>query len=235
MVSLSQSSPRSSNRILAALPESAYQRLEPHLTTISVSRSEVLYEVSEKIQTVYFPNSALVSLVSILLNGATTEIGLIGGTGVVGLPAILSNGYSQHRAVVQIADSVTKISATALKREFDRGEELQRLLLNFAQIRIDQTSQIAVCNRHHIIEERLARWLLMVRDLTQSNELPLTQEFLSTMLGVRRSGVTVSAGTLQQAGMIRYSRGKITIIDAEQLEDTACECYDLFRDNFGRS
>ena len=231
---MSQGFSRPNNFLLAALPNAEYQRLEPYLTTISVPRGQVLYEASEMIETVYFPNDALISLVSILIDGSTTEIGLIGGTGVVGLAAILSNGYSQHRAVVQIPDSVTKISASVLKREFDRGEELQRLLLNFAQIRIDQTAQLAACNRHHIIEERLARWLMMVRELIQSDELPLTQEFLSSMLGVRRSGVTVSAGILQQAGMISYSRGRITVLDAERLEETACECYELFRDNFDR-
>ena len=227
------SSPK--NSLLAALPNTEYQRLEPYLTTISVSSGTVLYEASEEIETVYFPHKALISLVSILMNGSTTEIGLIGSTGIVGLPAILSNSYSNHRAIVQVANSVTRISATVLKREFDRGEELQRLLLNFAQIRIDQTAQIAACNRHHIIEERLARWLLMVRDLTQSDELPLTQEFLSNMLGVRRSGVTVSAGILQRAGLIRYFRGDITILDAERLKQTTCECYELFRDNFNRT
>ena len=228
---MSQKPSRSANRILAALPEDEYQRLEPYLNSVSLTAGTILYEASDTIKTVYFPKTALISLVSILANGATTEIGLIGGTGIIGLPAILSNGYSIHRAIVQVSNSATKISASVLKQEFDRGGELQRLLLDYTQTRINQVAQLAVCNRHHIIEERLARWLLIVSDLIQSNELPLTQEFLGNMLGVRRSGVTVSAGTLQQAGMIRYSRGKITIINREELENTACECYDLFRAN----
>jgi CRP-like cAMP-binding protein len=231
---MSQEPSLTSNRLLTALPEDEYQRLEPYLTSISLAAGTILYEASDRIKTVYFPNSALISLVYILANGATTEIGLIGGTGMIGLPAILSNGYSNHRAIVQVAGSAIKVSAAILKQEFDRGEKLQRLLLDYAQTRIDQVAQLAVCNRHHIIEERLARWLLMVSDLTQSNELLLTQELLGDMLGVRRSGVTVSAGTLQQAGMIRYSRGKIIILNREELEQTACECYELFRDNFYR-
>ena len=226
---MSQEPSPTGNRLLAALPEDEYQRLEPDLTSVSLDAGTILYEASDRVETVYFPNTALISLVSILANGATTEIGLIGGTGIVGLPAILSNGYSHHRAIVQVADSATKITASVVKREFDRGGKLQRLLLDYAQTRINQVAQLAVCNRHHTIEERLARWLLTVSDLTQSNQLPLTQEFLGDMLGVRRSGVTVSAGTLQQAGMIRYSRGKITILDREELENTTCECYELFR------
>ena len=226
---MSQELSLTSNRLLTALPEDEYQRLEPHLTSVSLDAGTILYEASDRVETVYFPNTALISLVSILANGATTEIGLIGGTGIVGLPAILSNGYSNHRAIVQVADSATKIPASVLKQEFDRGGKLQRLLLDYAQTRINQVAQLAVCNRHHTIEERLARWLLTVSDLTKSDELPLTQEFLGNMLGVRRSGVTVSAGTLQQAGMIRYSRGKITILDREELENTTCECYELFR------
>lgn len=230
---MSQNCSRSSS-LLAALPKIEYQRLEPYLIPISLSRGLILYEASDIVKTVYFPHTALVSLVTTLVDGSTTEIGLINSTGIVGLSAIISNGYSNHRAIVQIPDSGTKIAASVLKQEFDRGGELQRLLLNFAQLRIDQTAQLAVCNRHHIIEERLARWLLTVSDLTQSDELPLTQEFLGQMLGVRRSGVTVSAGILQQAGLIRYNRGKITILNREELEETACECYDLFRDNFSR-
>lgn len=151
---------------------------------------------------------------------------------MIGLPVVLSDGYSKNCAIVQVSNSCQKISARILKQEFDRGGELQRVLLNYAQTRLDEVSQLAVCNRHHTIEERLARWLLTVQDLTQARELPLTQEFISNMLGVRRSGVNLAAGILQQAGMIRYSRGKIIILDRETLEDTACECYQLFHNNY---
>ncbi len=134
--------------------------------------------------------------------------------------------------MVQIPGDVTKISAQVVKNEFDRGEELQRLLLRYTETRLKEVSQLAVCNRNHTIEERLARWLLMVQDLIESKELALTQEFIGNMLGVRRSGVTLTAGTLQRAGMIRYARGKITILDREALENTACECYQVFHRNY---
>ncbi len=224
----------SANRLLAALPEVEYQRLEPHLTSVSLPIGKVFYEASERIETVYFPKKALISLVSTLSNGSTTEISLVGGTGMIGLPVIFGNNYSHSRAIVQMADGAMKISALVLKREFDRGGELQKRLLIYADTRLKEVAQLAVCNRHHTIEERLARWLLTVRDLTQSNELPLTQEFIGDMLGVRRSGVTIAAGTLQKAGLIRYSRGTINILDNQALEDSACECYQLFHDNFYR-
>jgi CRP-like cAMP-binding protein len=232
--SLIQDHSRSANRLLAALPENEYRRLEPYLTFETISVGTIFYEASEKIETVYFPNSALISLVNTLNNGTTTEIGIIGGTGMVGLPVVLGDGYSQQQAIVQIADGTVKISARILKREFDRGGKLQKILLNYVQTRLNEVAQLAVCNRHHTIEERLARWLLTVQDLTQINELPLTQEFIGHMLGCRRSGVTIAAGTLQKAGLISYARGKINILDRQSLENAACECYKLFYNNFYR-
>lgn len=220
------------NRLLSTLPETEYERLKPHLTTVDLPLGKVLYEAFEEIDTVYFPHSCLISLVSILENGATTEVGLIGRTGMVGLPVVLGSGLGNHRAIIQVAGEVRKISAVVLKQEFYRGEELQKVLLRYVETRLIETAQLAVCNCHHTIEERLARWLLMVQDLLQSNELPLTQQFLSHMLGVRRSSVTVSAGILQQAGLIRYSRGRIAILDRQGLEYTTCECYEVFRQQF---
>lgn len=231
---MTQDHSRSANRLLAALPEDEYNRLKPHLVYESVTVGTVFYEASEKIETVYFPNRALISLVNTLSNGATTEIGIIGGTEMIGLPVILDDGYSSQRAIVQVADGTFKISAKILKQEFDRGGKLQQILLKYAHTRLSEISQIAVCNRHHTIEERLARWLLTVQDLTQSDKLPLTQEFIGNMLGCRRSGVTISAGILQQAGLITYARGKITILNRNALEATACECYQLFYNNFYR-
>ena len=231
---MSQDKSRSANRLLSSLPEAEYQRLEPYLTFEKCSSGDLFFEASEEIKTIYFPQTALISLVLTLEDGATTEISLVGGTGVVGLPVILGSGYSSFQAVVQVPDGITKISARILKQEFDRGGELQRLLLRYTEDRLKETAQLAVCNRHHAIEERLARWLLIVSDLTQSEQLPLTQEFISNMLGCRRAGVSIAAGTLQQAGMIRYSRGRITILNREALENTCCECYQLFHDNFYR-
>ena len=232
---MSQDRSRSANRLLASLPESEYLRLEPYLTRVSLAVGTVFYETSETIETVYFPNTALISLVSILKNGATTEISLVGGTGMVGLAAILGDGISPNRAIVQVADSAMKISALALKQEFERGGMLQQNLLNYTANRLNETAQLAVCNCHHTIEERLARWLLIARDLTQSNKLPLTREFISKMLGVNRSKVTIAAGIFQQAGIIRNDRGTIAITDSEALKNVACECYQLYHDNFYRS
>lgn len=222
------------NRLLTALPEIEYRRLEPYLSFVSLSIGEICYEASEKIDTVYFPDNALISLVSTLSDGSTTEVSLVGCTGMVGLPVILGSGYSQHRAVVQVPGISAKISALILKKEFEKGGELQRLLLGYVENRLNEVAQLSICNRHHNIEERMARWLLMVQDLIQSDELPLTQEFIGQMLGVRRPGVTLTAGDFQRSGLIRYSRGKITILDREALEEVACECYQLFHKHFCR-
>ncbi len=213
------------NQILAALPKSEYQRLAPYLTPVDLASGILLYEPQEEIDTVYFPISALISIVSTLENGTTTEIGLIGRNGILGLPVILGSGRSSNNIVVQVAGMAIKLSAGILKKEFERGGMLQKLLLSYTEARLIQVSQQAVCNHHHSIEERLVRWLLTVADLIESNEFSLTQEFIANMLGVRRSGVTVAAGILQSAGMIRYSRGRIKILDREALENTSCECY----------
>lgn len=222
----------SANRLLAALSEESYQRLEPYLTSVKLSSGTVLYHANQKIETVYFPNNALISLVNTLKNGSTTEIGIIGGTGMVGLPVVLGSGYSKQLAIVQVPNGAIKISALILKQEFDRGEELQESIHRYIETRLDEVSQLAVCNRHHTIEERLSRWLLTVQDLIQADQLPLTQEFLGNMLGVQRTGVTLAARTLQNAGLIRYSRGRISILDRAALEDAACECYQLYHNNF---
>ncbi|HEY9768868.1 MAG TPA: Crp/Fnr family transcriptional regulator [Coleofasciculaceae cyanobacterium] len=226
---MSQIVSRSLNHFLAALPEAEYQRLKPHLTSVSLAAETILYETSQRMETVYFPKNAVFSSSFKLSNGSTVEIGLIGATGMIGLPAIFGNNYSCSQVLVLVADSAMKISARVLKREFERGGELQRLLLTYADTRLKEVAQLAACNRHHIIEERLARWLLMVQDLSQSDELPLTQELISNIIGVRRSTVTLAAGILQQKRCICYSRGKITILNREALEDNACECYQLLR------
>lgn len=235
MIILSQDHSPSANRLLSSLPQAEYERLEPHLTCVSLPQGTVLYQASAKIETVYFPHTLLISLVNTLSNGATTEVSLVGGTGFVGLPAILGKDSSNNRAMVQISDSAMKISAKILQQEFERGGELQKILLRYTQTRLEEITQLAVCNAHHTIEERLARWLLITSDLTQSEVLPLTQEFLGNMLGVRRSGVTISAQILQNAGIINYRRGRITILNREALENTSCECYELFHNNFYRS
>lgn len=222
------------NKILAALPEEEYQHIAPHLKPIELISGQILSEPEEPIEKIYFPESAMISLVSIMMDGSTTEIGLIGNEGAIGLPAILGGKSTTSRSIVQISGLALQISADIIRQEFLRGKKLQQILLLYVQALFTQVSQSAACNRQHNIEERLARWLLSVHDCILQDELPLTQEFIANMLGTRRSGVTVAAGILQQAGMISYSRGKIKILKQEALEETACECYRLVQNEFVR-
>ncbi len=223
------------NQLLLALPESEFQRLAPHLEEVSLSLGQVLYEAGEKIKHVYFPNRAMVSLIAVLEDGSTTEVGMVGSNGVVGCPAFLGGDCTTTtRTVTQVAGSAMKIDAKIIKREFQRGGILQRRLLLYIQALLTQISQTAACNRHHSLEARLARWLLTAQDHTDSETLQMTQEFISELLGTRRSGVTVAARMLQQAGIIRYSRGRITILDRHALEGTACECYGFIKKEFER-
>lgn len=231
---MSETPSKPTNQLLAALPDAEYQRLAPYLEKVSLYRGKILYEPYEVIKYVYFPNRAMISLVSIMEDGATTEIGLIGNEGMVGISVILGGEFSPTQAIVQIEDGAMKLSSEILKREFQRGETLQKLLLLYTQALFTQVSQSAACNRQHIIEKRLARWILSVQDCVLSDELPLTQEFIAQMLGTRRSGVTVAANTLQQAGMIRYNRGRIKVVNQALLESTACECYRLVQNEFIR-
>ncbi len=222
------------NQLLKALPSEEYQRLVPHLENIYLIGGEVLCEPGETMTEVYFPTLAMISLVSIMENGSTTEIGLVGKEGMVGLPVFLGGISTISRAIVQIEGTAIKLNANVLKNEFNRGGELQRLLLLYTQALFTQASQNAACNRQHHIEQRLARWLLTTQDCIMKDELHLTQEFISQMLGTRRSGVTVAAGALQKAGMIRYTRGKISILNREALQATACECYRAIKNEYTR-
>ncbi|MBW4536946.1 MAG: Crp/Fnr family transcriptional regulator [Pleurocapsa minor HA4230-MV1] len=222
------------NQILAALPPAEYRRLASHLKQVNLISGEILLEPNEPIRKIYFPQRAMISLVSIMVDGSTTEIGLIGNEGMIGLTAILGGYSTTSRTIVQISGSALEVPAEVVLEEFQRGEKLQKLLLLYTQALLTQVSQSAACNRQHNIEERLARWLLSVQDCILKDELPLTQEFIANMLGTRRSGVTVAAGILQQAGIIRYSRGKITILSQQALEETACECYHLVQNEFIR-
>ena len=222
------------NQLLAALPPEEYQSLIPHLENVYLTAGEVLCEPGEVMTEVYFPVLGMISLVSIMENGSTTEIGLVGKEGMVGLPVFLGGISTTSRAIVQIEGTAIKLNAKVLKNEFKKGGELQRLLLLYAQALFTQASQNAACNRQHNIEQRLARWLLTTQDCIMRDELHLTQEFISQMLGTRRSGVTVAAGSLQKAGIIRYTRGKISILNREALQATACECYRAIANEYAR-
>lgn len=224
----------SANQLLMALPSGEYERLIPYLEPVSLILGQTLYEPKELIKEVYFPLEAMISLVSIMKDGSTTEIGLVGNEGMIGLPTFLGGDIATNRAIVQVEGKALKMDAHLLKSEFERGKQLQLKLLLYTQARLTQISQIAACKSHHLIEERLARWLLSVHDCVNKSELPLTQKFISEMLGVRRASVTEAAIALQKAGLISYSRGQITILKRKQLEQTACECYGLIHNEFKR-
>ncbi len=220
------------NHILADLPMKNYQALLAHMTEVKLAHGEVLYEIGQAITQVYFPNDAVVSLVYTTIEGTTVEVGLVGREGMVGIPFMLGAKVSPHRAVVQVSDGAMKVKASILREEFNKAGSLHDLLLGYTHGLMMQVSRTAVCNRIHKIEERLARWLLMVQDRMLSDEFRLTHDFIADMLGVRRAGVTLAAGMLQQSGLIHYHRGEITIIDREGLESVACECYGVGRLDF---
>ncbi|MBD1866954.1 Crp/Fnr family transcriptional regulator [Cyanobacteria bacterium FACHB-471] len=222
------------NHLLAALPDEDYQRLLPHLEEVQLPLRKILYEPGETLSAVYFPNNAMVSLVATMEDGATVEVGLVGAEGVIGLPIVLGGKATVYQAIVQLPGTGTRLDADIFKAEFERGEYLQRLVLLYTQALLTQVSQNAVCNRLHTIDERLGRWLLSVQDSLEADELPLTQEFISQMLGTRRASVTVAAGSLQEQGIISYSRGKITILNRERLREKSCECYNVISGEFNR-
>ena len=225
---------RPHNRLLAALPESVYDRLRPHLDKALLSLSQVIYEPGEQLGHLYFPESCIVSLLYTMENGTSAEIGVVGNEGVVGIALFMGGETTPNRAVVQSGGLSLKLRLGVLNEEFRRGGEFQQLLLRYTQALITQMSQTAVCNRLHTEDQQLCRWLLLSHDRLDSNELTMTQELIANMLGVRREGVTVAAGRLQAAGLIQYHRGHITILDRAGLETRACECYQVVRSEFER-
>lgn len=222
------------NYLLSALPQEVYQRLLSHLQLVTLSQYQILYVSGEIYKFAYFPLNSMISSVSILEDGATTEIGIIGNEGMIGLPLILGTTQTNFAAIVQVGGDSYKIAAAPLQKELNRQEELKDLLMRYTQARIIQLGQTAACNRHHKLEQRFARWLLKVRDSMDSDRFQLTHEFISQMLGVRRTGVTEIAGQFQKAGIIRYNRGFIEILDNQKLEATACECYQVIYQQFSR-
>ncbi len=222
------------NRLLAALPVEEYERLLPHLEHISFSLGEVVYESGEPLDYIYFPGNAIVSLLYTMENGSSAEMGLVGNDGVLGIALFMGGDTMPNRAVVQSAGIAIRMKAKILREEFVRGGKFQQLLLRYTQALITQISQTAVCNRLHSVEQQLCRWLLLSHDRVRADELVMTQELIADMLGVRREGVTVAAGRLQDVGAISYVRGHIKILDRRKLEATACECYQVVRDEFDR-
>jgi CRP-like cAMP-binding protein len=224
-----ESQPPIPNRILAALPGKAYERLDRHLKPVSLRLGETLYNPEERIPYVYFVDTGVISLVANMNDGASVEVGLVGNDGILGLPVVLGDDISPNHAIVQIAGGAMRMSVAALRKELKRDGALRSLLLLTTLTMLKQVSQTAACNGKHAVGQRLARWLLMCHDRVPGNELKLTQEFISQMLGIRRSGVSEAAGVLQSQGLISYSRGHITIINRSGLEEFACECYGIVR------
>ena len=222
------------NRLLAALPAEEYERLVPRLQPVSFSLGEVVYEFGGQLDYVFFPTTSIVSLLYTMENGASAEMGLTGNDGVVGIALFMGGGTMPNRAVVQSAGKALKMKAKVMQAEFALGGKFQQLLLRYTQALITQISQTAVCNRLHSVEQQLCRWLLLSHDRVKADELIMTQELIADMLGVRREGVTVAAGHLQDIGAISYVRGRIQILNRQKLEETVCECYRVVKDEFDR-
>ena len=234
MKSLSNQSPYR-NMLLLSLSADERKRLEPHLLPVVLRQNQTLADAEEPVETVYFLEEGICSVVANLEDGSSVEVGIIGRDSFVGLPAVLGTGSSVNRSFMQIGGSGYSIKAKALQQHFleDSGE-LHQLMLRGIQGMLVQTAQTAACNRVHELEERLSRWLLMCHERTQNDFLPITHEFLATMLGTRRSTVTVAAGMLHKSGLIEYARGHVRIINRAGLEDVACECYRIIRNEYIR-
>jgi CRP-like cAMP-binding protein len=216
------------------MPAAEFERLSPHLEFVEMPLGEVLYESGARLDHVYFPTTCIVSLLYVLENGASAEIAVVGNEGILGISLFMGGETTPSRAVVQSAGFGYRLRAPLLKEEFNRAGPVLRLLLRYTQALITQMTQTAVCNRHHSIEQQLCRWLLLSLDRLSSSSLTMTQELIANMLGVRREGVTVAARNLQRAGLIRYSRGRIDVLDRPGLEKAVCECYAVVRAEFER-
>ncbi len=219
----------SQNHLLAALPGPEFERLAPHLELVPMALGDMVYGPGEQLQHAYFPTTAIVSLHYVMESGATAETAGVGNEGMVGVSLFMGGDTTPSSAVVQAAGHAYRLERQRLLQEFHRGGLLQRLLLRYTQALMTQVTQTAACNRHHSVEQRLCRWLLLAVDRSGGRELVMTHELVAGMLGVRREGVTEAAGRLQQAGCISYRRGHISVLDRAALEARACECYAVVR------
>jgi len=236
---MADSHPPRQNKLLAALDTDEYARLSPHLELVQMPLGEILYASGGQLHHAYFPTTAIVSLHYVMENGASAEIAGVGNEGIVGIAHFTGGETMPNRAMVLCAGYAYRLKSQFLKNEFNRvggrrNGALQNLLLRYTHALMTQISQTAVCNRLHSVEQQLCRWLLLSLDRSPSNELTMTQELIANMLGVRREGITEAAGKLQHAGVIRYHRGHITVLDRTGLEKRACECYQVVKSEFGR-
>jgi CRP-like cAMP-binding protein len=222
------------NHLLRELPSSEAERLIPQLELVAMPLGSVLYESGSQLRHVYFPTTSIVSLLYVMADGASAEIAVVGNEGMVGVALFMGGETTPSRAIVQSAGHAYRLKGAILKEEFRRAAGLQHLLLRYTQALLTQMAQTAVCNRHHSVDQQLCRWLLLSLDRLPSNKLTMTQELIANMLGVRREGVTEAAGKLQLAGLIKYSRGQITVLDRKRLEKHCCECYQVVKTEFDR-
>lgn len=224
----------SQNDLLATLPADELRRLHHHLELVPLPLGEVICESGGKLSHLYFPTTAIVSLLYVTEDGASAEISIVGNEGVIGVAIFMGGDTMPNMAVVQSAGYAYRLKAEVLQQEFNRSLPMWHLLLRYTQALLTQMAQTAVCNRHHAIEQQLCRWLLLSFDRLPSNELIMTQELISNMLGVRREGITDAARKLQSAGLIAYRRGHITLLDRQGLEDNVCECYGVVKKEYDR-
>jgi CRP-like cAMP-binding protein len=222
------------NHLLARLPDDDLSRWLPHLELVDMPLGKVLYEPGATLIHVYFPTSAIVSLLYVMEDGASAEIAVVGYEGIVGISRFMGGESTPSRAVVQSGGNGLRLKASLMLEEFNRAGPVMHLLLRYTQALITQMAQTAVCNRHHTLDQQLCRWLLLSLDRLYSNELAMTQELIANMLGVRREGVTAAAGRLHKAGLIDYQRGHITVLDRSQLERRTCECYSVVKREYDR-
>ena len=222
------------NRLLAAIPDSEWTRWLPHLEPVTLPLGKVLYEPGARLSYVYFPTTAIVSLLYVMEDGASAEIAVVGHEGIVGISLFMGGDSTTNRAIVQSAGKGFRLKANLMLQEFNRAGPVLHLLLRYTQALITQMAQTAVCNRHHSLDQQLCRWLLLSLDRLETNELVMTQELIANMLGVRREGVTEAAGQLQKAGLIQYQRGHITVLDRDGLEARTCECYAVVKKEYDR-
>jgi CRP-like cAMP-binding protein len=222
------------NQLLAALPQPEWQRWIPHLEPVTLALGQVLYESGDSMKHVYFPTSAIVSLLYVMEDGASAEIAVVGFEGIVGISLFMGGGSTPSRAVVQSAGRGLRLKAPIILEEFNRSGPVLHLMLRYTQALITQMAQTAVCNRHHSLDQQLCRWLLLSMDRLSGAELIMTQELIANMLGVRREGVTEAALNLQRVGLIRYARGHITVLNRPALEKRTCECYSVVKKEYDR-
>ncbi len=222
------------NDLLALLPEATKERFGPHLREVEMPLGKEIYAANQDVKFVYFPIDSIVSLLYVMLDGHSAEISVVGREGIIGIAVFMGGESTPSRAVVQSAGSAYRLPSSELKKEFNREGSFRVLMLRYTQALITQMAQTAVCNRHHSIDQQLARWLLLSLDRLPSSELTMTQELIANMLGVRREGVTEAAGKLQKLGVINYQRGRITVLDRPQLEELSCECYAVVKEEADR-